>query len=290
MSQGAGSPSGWSAAAVIPRALHHIWLGPRPVPEHWARAWARRHPRWAHRIWREQDIEPLLPDGLRRAWAYYLERRIWHGAADVGRIAILRAHGGVYVDIDSEPVRSFEKAPFMRGTFFVGLERGTPEQPEHITNGVIGSTPAHPILDDVIDRIARAEDLRSAWRTVGGGPLTAAVLANRHLPGVEILPVRTFYPEDKDGRPAPGRSTVYTRQYWATTHKLYDHADEGWRTLAKRRRGEPIPPPVAVRVRGAVTRATGPRSRLRRWFRVLVPAPVRRLAAAAIRAPRSYRG
>lgn len=269
--------------ATIPARLHHIWLGPRPVPERWARGWARRHPRWEQRVWREADIEPILPDDLRRAWAWYLERRVWHGAADVARIAILRALGGVYADIDSEPVRSFEGAPFMRAAFFVGLETGTPEHPIHITNGVIGSVPGHPILDDVIARIAGAEDIRSPWRTVGGGFLTEAVLAHRHLPGVDILPIRTFYPEDKNGLPAPGRSRIYTRQYWATTHRLYDHVDEGWRTLAKRRRGEGIPPPLGVRLRAAFARLTGSRSALRRVVRSVVPAPIRRAAKAALR-------
>jgi hypothetical protein len=285
----AGEPMAWAPAAPIPRRLHQIWLGPRPVPERWARAWARRHRSWEQTVWREADIEPILPDGLRRAWTYYLERSTWHGAADVARIAILRTHGGVYADIDSEPVRSFEQAPFMGGTFFVGLELGTPEQPIHITNGVIGSVVGHPILDDVVERISRAEDLRSPWRTVGGGFLTEAVLANRHLPGVAILPIRTFYPEDKHGQPAPGSDTIYTRQYWATTHKLYDHVDEGWRTLAKRRRGEPIPPPVRERVLAAVRRAIGPGSGLRRVFRAVVPAPLRRLARASLRSRRPER-
>lgn len=283
MTERAGPPVGWSPATPIPTRLHHIWLGPRHVPERWVRAWAKRHPRWSQQVWREADIEPILPDALRPAWVYYLERSTWHGAADVARIAILHLHGGVYVDIDSEPVRSFDGAPFMRGSFFVGLELGTPEEPVHITNGVIGSVPGHPILEDVIARISRAEDIRSPWRTVGGGFLTAAVLANRDLPGVQILPIRTFYPEDKDGRPAPGRSTIYTRQYWATTHRLYDHVDEGWRTLAKRRRGEAIPPPVAVRLRQAFSRATGPASALRRLVRRAVPVSIRRAARAGLR-------
>jgi hypothetical protein len=279
----AGGPRDLSPATGIPHRLHHIWLGPRPVPERWARAWARRHPRWEHRIWREADIESLLPAELRRAWAYYLERSMWHGAADVARIAILRRHGGVYVDIDSEPVRAFDRAPFMRANFFVGVEIGTPAEPEHITNGVIGSIPGHPILDDVIRRIAAAEDIHAPWRTVGGGFLTQAVLAHRELPGVVILPTRTFFPEDKHGRPAPGNEPIYTRQYWATTHRLYGHVNDSWRTLAKRRRGEPIAPPARVRIQAVMQRAIGPRSGLRRVLRRVVPGFIRRAMRRVVR-------
>jgi hypothetical protein len=237
-------------------------------------------------LWREADVEPILPDELRAAWTYYLGRSSWHGAADVARLAILWLHGGVYVDVDSEPVRSFDRAPFMRGSFFVGLELGTPEAPIHITNGVIGSAPGHPILAAVIERVAAADDIRSPWRTVGGGFLTEAVLANRHLPGVQILPIRTFYPEDKDGRQAPGRDPIYARQYWATTHGLYAHTGEGWRTLAKRRRGEPVVP-ISVRVRTAVQRVIGPRSALRRAVRWVLPLPVRRRLRAMAPSRRS---
>jgi glycosyl transferase-like sugar-binding protein len=276
----AGTVATRAPAGPIPPQLHHIWLGPRAVPERWAAAWARRHPRWSHRVWREADIEPLLPDALRAAWSYYLERRIWHGAADVARIGILWKLGGVYADIDSEPVRSFDRAPFMRGSFFVGLERGTPDAPVHITNGVIGSVAGHPILADVIERIARADDIQSPWRTVGGGFLTLAVLAHRDLPGLAILPVRTFYPEDKDGNPAPGRSPVYTRQYWATTHRLYDHVDETWQMLAKRRRGEPIVP-LRVRIRNNAARVLPSKRTLRRVLRAIVPKAVRRALRTA---------
>lgn len=269
----------------IPRRLHQIWLGPRPVPVQWANRWRKSHRGWAYRLWREPDIEPILPDELRPAWEHYLAKGSWHGAADVARVAILQREGGVYVDIDSEPVRSFDKAPFMQGTLFGGLEFGTPEQPIRITNGVIGSTANHPILTRYVELIAQAQSIDSPWQTVGGGFLTEAILQHRDLPGVAILPVRTFYPEDKNGVPAPGTDTVYMRQYWATTHKLYDFQGDSWRKLAKRRRREPVDEPFRVwlrrRLGGRFLPGAG-RS-LRRAFRAVMPKPVRRAGRSVVR-------
>lgn len=259
----------------IPKRLHQVWLGPRPVPQRWAERWRRKHRGWAYRLWREADIEAVLHDQLRPAWAHFLEVERWHGAADVGRLAILLREGGVYVDIDSEPVRSLDGAPFMRGTFFAGLEFGTPEAPERVTNGIIGAEPNHPILVDYAKRIAHAEVIEPPWRTVGGGFLTDAVLGNRDVPGVAILPIRTFYPEDKNGNPAAGNDPIYARQYWATTHRLYGHEGESWRNLQRRRRGEPVVDPVLTRLRKVL--ALRHRARpLRRLARRVIPLTARR--------------
>jgi hypothetical protein len=272
-------------AGPIPRRLHQVWLGPRPVPDRWASRWRRRHPRWAYRLWREADIEPILPIELRPAWQHFLGKGNWHGAADIARLAILQREGGVYMDIDSEPVRALDRAPFMRGTFFGGLELGTPEQPIHLTNGAIGSIPGHPILAAYVELIARAETIEPAWRTVGGGFLTEAVLAHRDLPGVFVLPVRTFYPEDKNGVSAPGRDPVYARQYWASTHRLYDFEGDSWRRLAKRRRHEPMDEPLSVRAQRGLLRVfpLELRRSARRAFRRVVPVQLRRAGRAVIR-------
>lgn len=263
----------------IPRRLHQIWLGPAPVPARWAARWQRRHKRWAYRLWREADIEPMLPDALRPAWSHFIATSRWHGAADVARVAILLRDGGVYIDIDSEPVRALDRAPFMLGSFFAGLEIGTPDAPVRVTNGVIGAEPGHPILVAYARLIAEAAVIEPPWKTVGGTFLTEAVLADRDLEGVAILPIRTFYPEDKNGVEAPGRDRIYARQYWATTHRLYPYEQESWRTLLKRRRGEPLTDPLLVRLRSTMGAAE---ARLRRLFRRVVPRPLRRAGRAVV--------
>jgi mannosyltransferase OCH1-like enzyme len=256
---------------TIPRRLHQIWLGPEPIPVVWRARWVEVHPGWEHRLWREADIEAILPDRLRPAWDYYMAAKRWYGCADVGRVAILLAEGGVYVDIDSEPVRNFEGAPFMAASFFAGLARGTADNPGWIPNGVIGSEAGHPILETYADMISTSKSLEPAWWRIGARMLTAAVSANLEAPGLALMPPRTFYPEGKHGEPAPGDEPIYTRHYWASTYKLYGHQGESYeRLLALRRpRREPL------------------RQRARRFLRAHVPRTVRAPFARILRFIRS---
>jgi hypothetical protein len=258
---GRGADGG--AGMSVPSHLHQIWLGPTEVPVRWREPWLRKHPTWRHTLWRQADIEPLIDEPLRRVWDYYIGVRRWHGAADVARVAILTRHGGVYVDIDSEPVRSFDGADFMKADFFAGV---SPEAPDFIANGVIGSAADHPILHRYHDRIAEAVDLEPAWQTVGGVLLTKVLAEFEGLPGLLILPTRTFYPEDKYGRKVPGLQRPYTRHYWATTHRLYKFESESPSKLLNRRR------PRNER-----------KTSLRERFRQVVPLPARRALRAVLR-------
>jgi hypothetical protein len=171
---------------VIPRVLHHIWFGPKDVPGDWREAWRAMHP----------------------------------GAADIARVAILREHGGVYVDIDSKPLHTFEGATFMESSFFAAYEP-TPSIPGRIANGTIGSTAGHPILDTYAELVSKMTDLSEPWDTTGGTGLTAAVLVHRQCCQPNILPARTFYATDARGKAVPGRETMYSQHFWASTNRIY---------------------------------------------------------------------
>lgn len=202
---------------VIPRVLHHIWFGPKDVPEDWRSVWQRMHPGWEHRLWREADMAGLPLDAR---FGDFLERGVWHGAADLARVAILRRHGGVYVDIDSKPLRSFEGASFMGAAFFAAYEP-TPSIPGRIANGTIGSIAGHPILDTYAELVAKMTDLSEPWDTTGGTGLTAAVLVHRQCCTPLILPARTFYATDSRGRSVQGTDTSYSAHFWASTNRIY---------------------------------------------------------------------
>ena len=202
---------------MIPRVLHHIWFGPKDVPEDWREAWRAMHPGWEHRLWRESDVTGLPVDSR---FIDFLDRGIWHGAADLARVAILREYGGVYVDIDSKPLTTFDGAPFMESAFFAAYEP-TPSIPGRIANGTIGSIPNHPILETYADLVSKMTDLSEPWDTTGGTGLTAAVLVHRQCCHPTILPARTFYSTDAHGKSVAGRETMYSQHFWASTNRIY---------------------------------------------------------------------
>jgi len=84
---------------VIPKRLHHIWVGPRALPTEWVTAWAAMHPGWTTKVWREADLA-ALPMKNRALFKRQMAAECWHGAADVARLEILYQQGGVYTDVD----------------------------------------------------------------------------------------------------------------------------------------------------------------------------------------------
>lgn len=168
---GAGQP--------IPRIIHHVWLGGRPLPDAHARyreTWRRHNPDWEHRLWTDADAPS--PPGVERA-RNVAER------ADLVRYELLRRHGGVYVDTDVECLRPIQ--PLVEHTrVFAGYE-----VPGRLCNAVMGGAPGHRALTRLVTL---------AERTVGTGvypSATATTFLTRVLepePEATLFGPEAFYP------------------------------------------------------------------------------------------------
>lgn len=201
---------------MIPRTLHFVWLGPRPLPTVWLRAWRAKHLDWEHRVWHEADIR-ALPLRNRRVFDAYMARPHYPGAADVARVEILLRCGGVYTDIDSEPLRSLDGAPFLEAGFFAGYTLPVPGRPGRVGNGTMGATAGHPVLEDYAGAIDRQARIWPAWDTTGGTLLTEVLGRHRDDPTVQILPAGTFYPRGRRGDRANDGAVAYVQHYWASS-------------------------------------------------------------------------
>lgn len=166
---------------TIPRIMH------RTVPERtteevegfWAKA-AQLHPHWDLRTHRE----PIDP----RDWPLTgdLFDRCQNGAQKAGliRLEAIWTNGGVYLDSDFEPFRSFE--PLLHTRFFAGWEDETT-----VPDFCFGAEPEHPVVREMIAK-ARAviEGGGDAWQS-GPGVFTE-VLPGR--PDVLLMPPGAFAP------------------------------------------------------------------------------------------------
>jgi len=219
---------------TIPLRLHHIWVGPRPVPQSWAEAWAAMHPEWKHRVWRERDLA-RLPMRNRDLFDRLMADRVWHGAADVARLEILYNEGGVYVDIDSRPLAPLTGAPFMSADVFAAYEP-VASLPGRVANGTIGAVDGSEVILTALELQGAMRVVDPPWSTVGAPALTAAMLVHRECCDARVLPAETFYRHDVKGRPVRGTTKSYAEHYWATTTGSYPVKTA---VLVPRRAGKP---------------------------------------------------
>ena len=164
---------------MIPKILHRCV--PAEVPERYAKFWVgfqRLHPEWEFRTWQD----PLDPDDWELG---FLFDRCTAGAQLAGlvRLEVIWRHGGVYVDMDMEPLKALD--PLLSHECWFGTEDGV-----ILTDAVFGAEQGHPGIRACIDKF-----LDGFWNPnpSNTGPRhTTAVLSGR--PDVTVLPKDAFFP------------------------------------------------------------------------------------------------
>ncbi len=123
---------------MIPRILHYIWVGDRPLPEKVRvnlETWSETNPGFEIRAWTNETVSFDNP---------YLEncraQHHWANASNYIRLAKVLEHGGIYLDTDIMAVRSF--APMLRNKCFFGFQVED-EQKDRVNNAVFGAEPGH---------------------------------------------------------------------------------------------------------------------------------------------------
>ena len=158
---------------MIPPIIHFIWIqGFHLRPDHSnevIQSWAGAHQGWSIRCWDEESLQGVLQNpavaalvnGVRRALseAVFPVQR-----ADIYRLLLLFAFGGVYTDLDMMCLKNIQ--PLLDGKdVFMSMEHDN-----FIGNGFMASVPQHPLISNLLDKICIegmlrfAEELPSAKR------------------------------------------------------------------------------------------------------------------------------
>jgi len=86
---------------MIPKLVHRIWFGSRPIPAEYEKywlAWQRQHPDYTFKTWRDSDVDASFLTRQKIAEAQGMARK-----SDIARYEILHKHGGIYLDCDVMP-------------------------------------------------------------------------------------------------------------------------------------------------------------------------------------------
>lgn len=164
---------------MIPRILHRVVPSESPAEsEAWWTTFGELHPGWLLKTHRD----PLDPSEWPLTAPHWAECTSGAQLAGLVRLEALLRMGGVYVDQDVEPYRSFE--PLRACHAFAAWEDA-----KVIPDAVLGAERNHPAIRRCLKLALERVD-KGAW--VSGPGVTTEVLAGRG--DVIVLPPGAFYP------------------------------------------------------------------------------------------------
>ena len=208
-------------AVLIPKLIHRIWVGGAMPAEfaEFGETWARNHPDWEMRLWTEENL-PLLRNQrlFDDAPNVVASRLVPRMRANLARYELLHRYGGLYVDTDFVSVQPID-------SLIDGLDCfAAEEKPGLIANGLMGSTPGHPLLEALIvgaERSVKDQPGLPSWRTTGPAYLTQVA---QRVGGMSLLPRERIYPYHHtqllgDGSPPDIAPDVVCHHVWASIRR-----------------------------------------------------------------------
>ncbi|MBA3751394.1 hypothetical protein H0X06_01150 [Candidatus Dependentiae bacterium] len=234
---------------VIPKIIHHIWLGPLTPPavfKESQKSIKKYHPEWEYKLWTDADIPKLK---LYNQKFYDLSKN-YGEKADIVRYEILYTYGGIYLDVDFICLKPLDI--LLQYDLWASIQpidcRGD------IANGIIGSIPGHPILQDCIYTL---EDDWYTFNKETSCPIKAAKASvfdkvgprhfqksfmkfvNEEAKNIIAFPTSFFYPVDFRNRlvmvktPTTGRTEKIQSYIKPETFAIHYWAGSWWDATVK---------------------------------------------------------
>lgn len=226
---------------MIPRIIHQTWKN-EDIPDKFVRfqnSWIQHHPNWQYILWTDTDLRNLIQ--VEYPWflntydnyKYHIQR------VDAARYFILHKYGGLYVDLDFECRKNFNKLVTDYFAVF-GNEPTVHAQMVYkrnsvVSNAIMASSQGHPIWEAVFSELLkRSQRYKSTSRqtsgsannvlwTTGPGMLDDVLRNNKKLFSKNellIAPPDWFFPilaPQFKGRQHAIRFPSYAVHHWANT-------------------------------------------------------------------------
>jgi len=207
---------------TIPKIIHQIWIGPKPVPINMIKTWKDKHPDFEHILWNEKEIK-------KRNMEFKCQKRIdeieeWCGKADIMRLEILYKYGGIYIDADSICIEPIDEL-LDKYKAFASYENENIRQ-GLVANGNMAFPKEYQLCRDILvhiynNKISRKDTGKPAW--INTGPLLLTNFLNKKkYEDFTTLPSYFFLPRHGTGLQYMGHSKVYAYQEWGSTKQNYN--------------------------------------------------------------------
>ncbi len=188
----------------IPKIIHYVWVGGKPLTPLAVRciaSWKKYLPDYEFKLWNESN-SPMTHHYVQKM---YTEKK-WAFVADYIRFWALEKEGGIYLDVDTEVLKSFDNL-LVHDAFFGQTKDGV------TAAGVIGAVAHHQVIKDILavyDNDHEYSLLRTSPRTITN------VLAVRSYPDVTVYDYHYFNPcDDGEMRTTEKLALAYTDNHWA---------------------------------------------------------------------------
>lgn len=188
----------------IPKIIHYVWVGGKPLTPLALRciaSWKKYLPDYEFKLWNETN-SPMNHHYVKNMYA----KKKWAFVADYIRFWALEKEGGIYLDTDTEVLKSFNNL-LVHGAFFGQTKDGV------TAAGVIGAVPHHSIIKDILavyDVDYEYSLLRTSPRTV------TDTLASNIYRDVTVYDYRYFNPcDDGENCTIDKLALAYTNNHWA---------------------------------------------------------------------------
>lgn len=186
------------------KILSRIWLGPEAMPDayqEYGEKWKFLNPEWDVKDWTATEVfegtwknSSIIDDIISRCSKFTAEAATQ--IADVVSYELIERFGGIYVNVDIEPIRSIEYMYEYYGLnedqAFAGYEDHTTGR---IVNSVLGSPKNHPVWFVVIGTVRRYywdNPLAEMVSSTGPVPLTDIFNYWKTHPKCRVLPTNAF--------------------------------------------------------------------------------------------------
>lgn len=197
----------------IPRLIHQTWKSidvPEPLRSY-QRRFRELNPSFEYRLWTDADNEAFVRRDFPRYYPLYrsFSREIYR--ADLARCLYLLRFGGVYADLDIEPLKPLDAFLASAGDCVLGSEpeahaRKRRGAPVLACNAVLASCPGHPFWERLLEEIERRASRGGREPVAVTGPIALQAAYEQHgrALGVRISEPDAFFPlPDVDAQSLP---------------------------------------------------------------------------------------
>ncbi|WP_087105757.1 glycosyltransferase family 32 protein [Halomonas citrativorans] len=200
---------------MIPKKIHYCWFGGREMSSLYKQCvetWRQAMPDFEIMEWNESSIDSTHP-----FIASCLKKKQWAFLSDYMRMVALRDHGGVYLDVDIEAVKSV--APLLKHDCFLGYE-----DEGRLNTAVLGGIAGHHFFHNAIDLIESRHRRNKPFLIA---PEVANICVEKDASGIELLPWPCFYPYNPYAKVHDRKQLMYS--YIEKNTYLIHHWGKGWK-------------------------------------------------------------